>query len=217
MIKPITYYLDPGVPEPIRTALLDGARWWEDAFTAAGFIDGFKVEMLPEDADPQDIRYNMIQWVHRATRGWSYGASIKDPRTGEIIKGHVTLGSLRVKQDHLIARGLTAGWEDRDAAKQASMNLALARIRQLSAHEIGHTIGLDHNFAASTNDNASVMDYPHPKATLNGDKIDISAPYSEGIGEWDKFTIAYGYGNEANLTELVRQARTQGLRLYWRS
>ncbi|WP_192022077.1 zinc-dependent metalloprotease [Shewanella sp. WPAGA9] len=212
VIKPITYYLDPGVPEPIRTALLDGARWWEDAFTAAGFIDGFKVEMLPEDADPQDIRYNMIQWVHRATRGWSYGASIKDPRTGEIIKGHVTLGSLRVKQDHLIARGLTAGWEDRDAAKEASMNLALARIRQLSAHEIGHTIGLDHNFAASTNDNASVMDYPHPKATLNGDKIDISAPYSEGIGEWDKFTIAYGYGNEANLTELVRQARTQGLR-----
>ncbi|KPZ73605.1 hypothetical protein AN944_00190 [Shewanella sp. P1-14-1] len=212
VIIPITYYLDPGVPEPIRTALLDGARWWEDAFTAAGFIDGFKVEMLPEDADPQDIRYNMIQWVHRATRGWSYGASIKDPRTGEIIKGHVTLGSLRVKQDHLIARGLTAGWEDRDAAKQASMNLALARIRQLSAHEIGHTIGLDHNFAASTNDNASVMDYPHPKATLNGDKIDISAPYSEGIGEWDKFTIAYGYGNEANLTELVRQARTQGLR-----
>ncbi|MEZ9139742.1 MULTISPECIES: zinc-dependent metalloprotease [unclassified Shewanella] len=212
VIKPITYYLDPGVPEPIRTALVDGARWWEEAFTEAGFIDGFKVEMLPEDADPQDIRYNMIQWVHRATRGWSYGASIKDPRTGEIIKGHVTLGSLRVKQDHLIARGLTAGWEDREAASDASMALALARIRQLSAHEIGHTIGLDHNFAASTNDNASVMDYPHPNATLNGDKIDISAPYAEGIGAWDKFTIAYGYGNEANMEELVRQARTQGLR-----
>ncbi|MCL1067439.1 zinc-dependent metalloprotease [Shewanella olleyana] len=212
VIKPITYYLDPGVPEPIRSALLDGARWWEEAFTEAGFIDGFKVEMLPEDADPQDIRYNMIQWVHRATRGWSYGSSIKDPRTGEIIKGHVTLGSLRVKQDHLIARGLTAGWEDREAASDASMALALARIRQLSAHEIGHTIGLDHNFAASTNDNSSVMDYPHPNATLNGDKIDISAPYSEGIGEWDKFTIAYGYGNEANLEDLVRQARTQGLR-----
>ncbi|WP_144212668.1 zinc-dependent metalloprotease [Shewanella donghaensis] len=212
VVKPITYYLDPGVPEPIRSALLDGGRWWEEAFTEAGFINGFKVEMLPEDADPQDIRYNMIQWVHRATRGWSYGASIKDPRTGEIIKGHVTLGSLRVKQDHLIARGLTAGWEDREAAAEASMALALARIRQLSAHEIGHTIGLDHNFAASTNDNASVMDYPHPNITLKGEKIDISAPYTEGIGVWDKFTIAYGYGDEANQQQLVKQARTDGLR-----
>ncbi|MDO6774609.1 zinc-dependent metalloprotease [Pseudomonadota bacterium] len=212
VVKPITYYLDPGVPEPIRSALLDGGRWWEEAFNEAGFINGFKLEILPEDADPQDIRYNMIQWVHRATRGWSYGASIKDPRTGEIIKGHVTLGSLRVKQDHLIARGLTAGWQDRDAAAEASMALALARIRQLSAHEIGHTLGLDHNFAASTNDNASVMDYPHPNITLKGEQVDISAPYVEGIGEWDKFTIAYGYGDKANADELVKQARTAGLR-----
>ena len=139
VVKPITYYLDPGVPEPIRSALLDGARWWEAAFTEAGFINGFKVELLPEDADPQDIRYNMIQWVHRATRGWSYGAAIADPRTGEIIKGHVTLGSLRVRQDHLIARGLTAGWDNRQAADDAEMALSLARIRQLAAHEVGHT------------------------------------------------------------------------------
>ena len=156
VVKPIIYYLDPGVPEPIRSALLEGARWWESAFTDAGFIDGFKVELLPEGADPQDVRYNMIQWVHRATRGWSYGAAVTDPRTGEIIKGNVTLGSLRVRQDHLIARGLTAGWPDRKAAADAAMALSLARIRQLAAHEVGHTLGLDHNFAASTNDNASV-------------------------------------------------------------
>lgn len=212
VVKPIVYYLDPGVPEPIRSALLEGARWWEEAFTAAGFIDGFKVEMLPIDADPQDVRYNMIQWVHRATRGWSYGAAVTDPRTGEIIKGHVTLGSLRVRQDHLIARALTSNWPDRQAAADAAMALSLARIRQLSAHEIGHTIGLDHNFAASTNQNASVMDYPHPYVSLVDEKIDISSPYKEGIGSWDKYTIAFGYGNEANQQKLLDDALKQGFR-----
>ncbi|MGL5047412.1 MAG: zinc-dependent metalloprotease, partial [Shewanella sp.] len=199
VVKPITYYLDPGVPEPIRSALLDGARWWETAFTRAGFINGFNVELLPLDADPQDIRYNMIQWVHRATRGWSYGAALTDPRTGEIIKGQVTLDSLRVRQDYLIAKGLTAGWQDRVAAEKAATALSLARIRQLAAHEVGHTLGLDHNFAASTNQDASVMDYPHPNIQLNGNDIDISAPYSTGVGPWDDFTIAYGYSEQGDV------------------
>ncbi|MBW8182754.1 zinc-dependent metalloprotease [Shewanella nanhaiensis] len=219
VVKPITYYLDPGVPEPIRSALLEGASWWEKAFTQAGFINGFKVELLPEDADPQDVRYNMIQWVHRATRGWSYGSAVTDPRTGEIIKGHVTLGSQRVRQDHLIARGLTAGWEDRDAAKEAAMSLSLARIRQLSAHEIGHTLGFDHNFAASTNGNASVMDYPHPKIGLVDGNIDISAPYDVGVGAWDKYIVEYGYGEyadlaeeQAELTALMKKVQRDGLR-----
>ncbi len=219
VIEPITYYLDPGVPEPIRSALLEGAGWWEEAFEQAGFIGGFKVELLPEDADPQDIRYNVIQWVHRATRGWSYGSAIADPRTGEIIKGHVTLGSQRVRQDHMIARGLTAGWEDRQAAEDASMALSLARIRQLAAHEVGHTLGFDHNFAASSNDNASVMDYPHPQATLKDEKIDISAPYGVGVGAWDKYIVEYGYSEysdaaeeSAQLSALMTQVQRQGLR-----
>ncbi|PKG58440.1 zinc-dependent metalloprotease [Shewanella sp. GutDb-MelDb] len=219
VVKPITYYLDPGVPEPIRSALLEGASWWEDAFTEAGFINGFKVELLPEDADPQDVRYNVIQWVHRATRGWSYGSAVTDPRSGEIIKGHVTLGSQRVRQDHLIARGLTAGWEDRAAADDAAMALSLARIRQLAAHEVGHTLGLDHNFAASSNNNASVMDYPHPMVTINGDKIDITKPYDEGIGAWDKYTVAYGYAEysdpaqeKAALKDMRAEVERQGLR-----
>ncbi|WP_137225180.1 zinc-dependent metalloprotease [Shewanella sp. MEBiC00475] len=212
VVNPIVYYLDPGVPEPIRSALLAGARWWESAFTDAGFIDGFKVELLPEGADPQDMRYNMIQWVHRATRGWSYGAAVTDPRTGEIIKGNVTLGSLRVRQDHLIARGLTAGWPDRKAADDAAMALSLARIRQLAAHEVGHTLGLDHNFAASTNDNASVMDYPHPYASIEGNYIDISHPYREGIGEWDKYTIAYGYGDAKQADALLTSTISKGFR-----
>lgn len=196
-VEPIVYYLDPGVPEPVRTALLDGARWWAEAFEAIGFKDAFIVKDLPVDADPMDVRYNIIQWVHRATRGWSYGASVVDPRTGEILKGHVSLGSLRVRQDMLIAQGLLAPFaEDKDSEQlMADIEaMALHRIRQLSAHEIGHTIGIAHNFAANSQDRASVMDYPHPLVTItdNGE-ISLNNAYATGMGEWDKFTVAYGY------------------------
>lgn len=193
-VKPIIYYLDPGTPEPIRTALLEGARWWDQAYAAAGYRNAFRVEMLPPDADPLDIRYNMIHWVHRATRGWSYGSAITDPRTGEILKGNVTLGSLRVQQDFMIAEGLLSPYEDGKPANPAMREMALARLRQLSAHEVGHTIGLTHNFASSVSGRASVMDYPHPLAKLaaNGG-VDLSDAYTDGIGEWDKVAIAFGY------------------------
>ena len=165
--QPIIYYLDPGAPEPVRSALLEGAKWWQAGFEAIGYDNAFQVKMLPADADPMDVRYNVIQWVHRATRGWSYGSSVIDPRTGEIIKGHVTLGSLRVRQDMKIATALLTPFvDDKQELKTAVQEMALARIRQLSAHEIGHTLGIAHNFAASTSDRASVMDYPHPLVNL---------------------------------------------------
>ncbi len=195
-IDPIVYYLDPGTPEPVRSALLDGARWWNEAFEAAGYRDAFQVEMLPEGADPMDVRYNVIQWVHRATRGWSYGYGVHDPRNGEIIKGHVTLGSLRVRQDYLIAQGMTSPFDDDNADTAPLSEMALARIRQLSAHEIGHTLGLAHNFAASARDRESVMDYPHPLLHLEEDgSISLEGAYATGIGAWDKRAIQYGYGN----------------------
>jgi Met-zincin/Domain of unknown function (DUF5117) len=197
-IEPIVYYLDRGTPEPVRSALLDGARWWNEAFEAAGYRNAFRVEMLPRDADPLDARYNVIQWVHRATRGWSYGEGIVDPRTGEIIKGIVTLGSQRVRQDYLLAQGLVAPYAngDDDAEIEA---LTLARQRQLAAHEVGHTLGLAHNFAASANGRASVMDYPHPRVTLDTrGEIDLSNAYGAGIGEWDKLAIAYAYQDFAS-------------------
>ena len=194
-VKPIIYYLDNGTPEPIRSALLDGARWWNQAFEAAGYINAFQVKLLPEDADPMDIRYNVINWVHRSTRGWSYGASVTDPRTGEIIKGQVSLGSLRVRQDYLIAEGLLAPFENgAPPADDKMLKMALQRLRQLAAHEVGHTIGLMHNYAASVSNRASVMDYPHPLVRLNAaGEMDISDAYDNKIGEWDKVAINFGY------------------------
>lgn len=192
-IEPIVYYVDRGAPEPVRSALIEGASWWNQAYEAAGYRDAFQVRLLPEDADPMDVRYNVIQWVHRSTRGWSYGSSILDPRTGEIMKGHVTLGSLRVRQDYMIAEGLLAPYVGDDVPDDMT-NMALARIRQLSAHEVGHTLGFEHNFAASTQDRASVMDYPVPLIRFdeNGE-VDLSAAYGVGIGEWDKRTVMYAY------------------------
>ena len=192
-IEPIIYYLDRGTPEPIRSALLDGAGWWNQAFEAIGFVNAFQVKMLPEGADPLDVRYNVIQWVHRSTRGWSYGSSVSDPRTGEIIKGHVSLGSLRIRQDFLIAQALQAPYANNDEDDSFAMEMALARIRQLSAHEVGHTIGLAHNFAASSKGRASVMDYPHPTLSLNQGKVDFTDAYDTKIGDWDKVSIAYSY------------------------
>ncbi len=218
--EPIIYYLDPGTPEPVRSALLEGARWWNQAYEAIGFKDAFQVKMLPEDADPMDCRYNVIQWVHRSTRGWSYGGSVVDPRTGEIIKGHVSLGSLRIRQDFLIAQALMdKPFAERDDNYEPMLEMALARIRQLSAHEVGHTIGFAHNFAASTSNRASVMDYPHPTITVNDGKIDLSNAYATGIGEWDKVTVAYSYSQFSNsenekeaLNRILKVADFAGLR-----
>lgn len=216
-IEPIIYYLDPGTPEPVRSALLDGARWWNQAFESAGFKNAFQVEMLPEGADPLDVRYNVIQWVHRSTRGWSYGASVTDPRTGEIIKGHVSLGSLRIRQDYLIATALSSPFtEDQDEMSKEALEMALARIRQLAAHEVGHTLGFAHNFAASTNNRASVMDYPHPMIVEKNGKIDFSQAYDTGIGDWDRIAVAYAYGvydDEKNeLNALLNKAEEEGYR-----
>lgn len=219
-VEPIIYYLDNGTPEPVRSSLLEGGRWWNQAFEAIGYKDAFQVKILPDDADPLDVRYNVIQWVHRSTRGWSYGASVTDPRTGEIIKGHVSLGSLRIRQDFLIAQALmNKPYAERDDNHQPMLDMAIARIRQLSAHEIGHTLGFAHNYAASTNGRASVMDYPHPQFTVTNGEVDFSNAYDDKIGAWDKVSVAYSYetfpqgeNEKEGLNKILEKAAADGLR-----
>ena len=245
-VKPIVYYVDNGVPEPIRSALVEGAAWWNQAFEAAGFKNAFQVKVLPADADPMDVRYNMINWVHRSTRGWSYGASVSDPRTGEIIKGNVSLGSLRIRQDVMLGTGMipplmamTQGSGDgmENACEAAftpdtdyltiastgdpatdSAAMALARIRQLSAHEVGHTLGFSHNFAASSYNRGSVMDYPAPWVEIKDGKLDLSNAYAVGIGEFDKYSVNFAYrqfaagaDEKAELEAIIQKGMADGL------
>lgn len=241
-VEPIIYYLDPGTPEPMRSALLEGAAWWSEAFESIGYKNAYQVKLLPQDADPLDIRYNVIQWVHRSTRGWSYGSSITDPRTGEILKGHVSLGSQRVRQDYMIAEAILGPYKTRPAGGEVLVNefdgnikdtpsgegdavpnememMALARLRQLSAHEVGHTLGFQHNYIASADGLSSVMDYPHPLIVLKDGEIDLSEAYDVGIGEWDKVFVAYGYQDfaegtdeKAVLQKILADSRESGLR-----
>ena len=216
-VEPIIYYIDNGTPEPVKTALIEGGNWWNQAFESAGYKNAFRIEVLPEDADPMDVRYNLIQWIHRSTRGWSYGASIVDPRTGEIIKGQVSLGSLRVRQDYMILSGLIDNPNDIEN-KSLIKKTSLDRIRQLSAHEIGHTLGFAHNYISSANNRSSVMDYPHPKIDIVNGDINIDNAYSKNIGDWDKVSVRYAYtdfqeneNEDVKLNDIIEEAVNKGL------
>lgn len=235
VVKPIVYYVDNGAPEPIRSALVEGASWWNQAFDAAGFRNAFEVKVLPKDADPMDIRYNMINWVHRSTRGWSYGASVVDPRTGEIIKGNVSLGSLRIRQDFMLGTGMIPAYASTDengfcafgdspelsylaSEEKDSAEMSLARIRQLSAHEVGHTLGFAHNFAASSYNRGSVMDYPAPHVEIKNGKLDLSNAYAKDIGAFDKYSVIFAYSQflnnadeKAELEKIINKGISDGM------
>lgn len=217
--EPIVFYVDPGAPEEIREALIEGASWWAEGFEAAGFEDAYRVEVLPPDVHPLDVRYNVINWVHRQTRGWSYGGHVADPRTGEILKANVILGSQRVRQDRMIFEGLAGADKTGTGRADDPVELSLARIRQLSAHEVGHTLGFAHNFAGSSNGRASVMDYPAPYIRPRDGRLDFSDAYGVGLGAWDLFTVRWLYSDfpdgvdeRAALDALTEEALASGLR-----
>ncbi|MEJ1962141.1 MAG: zinc-dependent metalloprotease [Gammaproteobacteria bacterium] len=192
--KPIVFYIDPAAPEPIRSAVATGVRWWADAFDAAGFVDAFKVESLPPGVDPLDARYNVVNWASRQNRGWSYGNGVIDPRTGEIIKASIVLDALRARQNITIFEGLVGTAHNDTGDSNDPVRVALVRLSQLAAHEVGHGLGFVHNWRASVQDRASVMDYPGPKVAIIGGQLDLGDAYATGIGPWDKFTVDWLYG-----------------------
>ncbi|HZF66905.1 MAG TPA: zinc-dependent metalloprotease, partial [Gemmatirosa sp.] len=210
IVDPIVYYVDPGIPEPVRTATLEGVRWWEQAFAQAGLPGAFRVEWLPAGADPMDARLNVVQWENRNERGWSIGGTMQDPRTGEIVKGMARMDSHRARTDYNLYAGLVGA-----EAAAADTAFVLARVRQVSAHEVGHTLGLSHNYIASTYERGSVMDYPPPRVTLDArGEIDLSRAYAVGPGAYDVWAVRWGYGTfpAASEADSLRAIAEEGLR-----
>src|SRR5437773_1036373 len=206
-VKPIVFYLDRAIPEPVRSAARTGALWWNTAFEQAGFRNALRIEDLPEGADPMDVRYPTIQWTNRSGRGWSVGQSHVDPRTGQIVHAVVQLDSHRMRTvNNYWNSTMPSG---RDSAEPAldtfaaldnldprtnEQQVMLNRLALLTCHEMGHVLGLEHNFVASTYGRGSVMDYYAPRVKLRSDgSADLSDAYMQGTGSYDKFAIEWGY------------------------
>ncbi|MGH9538587.1 MAG: zinc-dependent metalloprotease [Terriglobales bacterium] len=232
-VKPIVFYLDRAIPEPVRSAARTGALWWNTAFEQAGFKNALRIEDLPEGADPMDVRYPTIQWTNRSGRGWSVGQSHVDPRTGEIIHAVVQLDSHRMRTvnnywESASPSGRSAERNSFEPAldtfaaldnldpKTSEERVMLSRLALLTCHEMGHVLGLEHNFVASTYDRGSVMDYFAPRVHIRADgSADLSDAYMRGVGSYDRHVIEWGYsqgkpGSTAEQEQARRDAIVRG-------
>ena len=217
---PIVFYIDPSVPAELRPLVKEAVSWWNPAFEAAGFRNALRVEdVLPQNIDPLSIGVNVITWVPRMTRGWSYGTTVVDPRTGQILKALVRLDGMRLRADRLLFDALTIPYTDHPdfAERKAALE---QRFKLLVAHEVGHTLGLRHQYIGSAQGNSSVMDYPFPNITLDADGIPrLRDVFPNAVGPWDKIMIQYGYQSfapdeeAARLRDLIDGAERQGF--YW--
>ncbi|TVR59642.1 MAG: DUF5117 domain-containing protein [Gemmatimonadales bacterium] len=218
-VEPLVFHMDPGIPEPYRTAFIEGGMWWNEILESAGFRNAFHIRDLPEGANPMDARYNMVYWVHRVGPGPSVGPSFRDPRTGEILKTVVRMDSHRSLVNYNIWRGMlpAAGPEGLNVSAE---EFTMARRRQHTAHEIGHTIGIAHNFLAGTQGRSTVMDYPAPLVDLDADgRPDLSEAYRPEGGAWDTLAVRYAYtwfpdeaSEEEGLDAIMQEAIDAGLR-----
>jgi hypothetical protein len=212
-VQPIVFHLDRGMPEPERSAVREAALWWNRAFEEAGFRDALVIRDLPEGATFLDTRYSGIEWINRAERAWSIGDFQADPRTGEIIHAVARIDSHRRRTTSRMWRNM------RDPARSGDPNLdeqafVLQRLAYLSAHEVGHTIGLMHNWAGTTFGWGSVMDYLGPNVQLRDGRLDLSDAYPREVGAYDKLAIRWGYTPGAGppaLDTMVREAYARGI------
>ena len=234
-VKPIVFYLDRAIPEPIRSAARMGALWWNAGFEQAGFKNALRVDDLPDGADPMDIRYPTIQWTNRSGRGWSVGQSHVDPRTGEIIHAVVQLDSHRMRTvnnywESVMPSGRDNSEPARDSfaaldsldPKSREEQIMLKRLALLTCHEMGHVLGLEHNFVASTYGRGSVMDYFAPRVQIRADgTADLSDAYMQETGSYDRLAIEWGYSqgkvgssaleNHTRLDAVVKGALAKGI------
>jgi hypothetical protein len=219
-VKPIVFYLDPAIPEPVRTAMRNGALWWNKSYEAAGFRNAVQVRDPEPGMDPMDIRYAWILWINRDERGFSSGGTYRDPRTGEILGSKTRMDSHRIRTigNYFESYTPTTGGGDGAAANdecgavlhvpeevlalaaqpgagmpQAQRDMVLLRQSLLTAHELGHVMGFGHNFASSVNDRASVMEYPTPRVKVAGGRLDLSEAFERSTGLYDDFMTRYAY------------------------